>query len=142
MQHPSPYLPYFVGFARLEDLLDTHYATRVVYCAPSTAFQPDSAELIEEHWAVVADIQDSVCRYWRMRLAAVPLAGGGGLRPDPRAVSARVDSALAALRNVITARRFRIAAGLVAIAPELPLVSGETGLIAYDRRADLWREAV
>lgn len=133
MQHASSN---FVGFTRLETLLATHSSRRALYGAAAVT-RPLAGDVIEEHWAVVADLQDGACRYWRMRLAAVPVEGA--LRPDTQVIAARVASALQALEVVVKSRRFRFEAGLMAIPNELPLIACDTDLIVYDRLADRYR---
>lgn len=131
MLHASSY---FVGFARLEALLATHHAKRVVYGSTTGLSAPQAARLIDEHWLLAADVQDGVCRYWRLRLAAVPI--DGMLRPAGEVITARVASALYALEFVVKNRRLRFEAALMAIPIGLPLVAGDTELIVYDPLAD------
>ncbi|MFL6600764.1 MAG: hypothetical protein ACJ8R9_05480 [Steroidobacteraceae bacterium] len=128
--------PFYVGFATLEELIATHQTELPIYlAAPTETHTTDTVGFSYRHtYLLVSDIQQGVCRYWRMPLGRVSEHCGESMEPElSRKILERALQTEAEVRKVLRARlQCEPQAAVVAFPRDLRYLDGTTNLLRYD----------
>jgi hypothetical protein len=128
--------PFYVGFATLEELIATHQAELPIYLAtPTETHTTDTVGFTyRDTYLLVSDIQQGLCRYWRMPLGRVSVHGGQSMEPErSQKILERALQTETEARKVLRARaKCEPQAAVVAFPRDLRCLDGTTDLLAYD----------
>ena len=130
---------FFVGYAWLEDLLETHQEedSPMFVVAASNLVPTSTAGYVNRYLYVkVADIRGNVCRYWRLEMGGYPEMRGEALFPEEAQRRHANSRSVAALLEGLIEARFTVlpVPATVAVPTDLLLIYGRTNLIRFDRK--------
>jgi hypothetical protein len=130
---------FFLGYAWLEDLLETHQEDSSMFVVAASDLVPThtTGYLNRNMYVMVADVRGDLCRYWRIRMGGYPEMRGEALFPrEAQRLTASSRSVAALLAGLIEAR-FEVppVPAMVAVPADLLLIYGRTALIRFDRKA-------
>ena len=130
---------FFVGYAWLEDLFESHPEDSPMFVVAASNLVPtNTAGYVNRClYVMVADIRGNVCRYWRLEMGGYPEMRGEALFPEEAQRRYANSRAAAALLEGLIEARFKVppVPAMVAVPTNLVLIYGRTNLIRFDRNA-------
>lgn len=123
---------FFVGFAKLEDLLEQACGTKLYVNALSKTEAGKPPLVLENHFVMVASLDETHCYYWKLET-------GNNYRYDTesqKAVRERTLAAFDLIKGIVADHHFTPMEANVAVPSNLTLTSGYSSLIRFDKQTD------
>ncbi|MFL6600782.1 MAG: hypothetical protein ACJ8R9_05570 [Steroidobacteraceae bacterium] len=133
---------FFLGYAWLEDLLETHQEDSPMFVIAASNLVPTSTPgyMNRSLYVMVADLRGDLCRYWRLEMGGYPEMRGQALFPQEVQRLTASSRSVAALLEGLIGARFEVPpiSAMVAVRTDLLLIYGRTNLIRFDRKTGLY----